>query len=162
MSSHALPNESDYCRYSSVINLWPHTFLWVSEYLCMGDTACLLAFGLHTPLTALLPVTLLSPPHCLFSLPTVDKSKAHIAREQLVSAISNHYCTSQSPSFLQPISVCARHRINPHCFGRCPGTPTLKAPQSVFYILSLFCICWALRLPSHVSFSLVLFLYHLT
>lgn len=122
------------------------------ERLCAGDTICMLTFCLHIPSlprSALLPVSLLSlpasllfcfPPHSLLSLPIVDKSAAHIAREQLVSAISNHYCTSQSPPVLQPIFLCARHS-NPHCYWRCPGTPTLKPPQSLFYILSLFCIC---------------------
>lgn len=144
MSSHGLPNERDYWRYSSVDQcfLWAHAFLRAGEYLHVGDTICNTCV---LSLNAFLPVSSLSlscpPPFlALFYLPIVDKSKAHIAREQLVTAISNHHCTSQSPSFLQPIFLCARHSINPHCFGRCPGTLTLKAPQSLFYILSLFCI----------------------
>lgn len=151
MSSHGLPNERDYWRYSSVDQcfLWAHAFLRASEYLHVGDTICNTCVLFVYPTLSLsqcisaclFPILSCPPPFlALFYLPIVDKSKAHIAREQLVTAISNHHCTSQSPSFLQPIFLCARHSINPHCFGRCPGTLTLKAPQSLFYILSLFCI----------------------
>ena len=66
------------------------------------------------------------------------KAKAHIAREQLVSAISNHQCTSQSPLiFAAYLPSFPSIELTQNRCGRSPGTPTLKAPRSLFYILSL-------------------------
>lgn len=134
-----------------------------SHLVCIPPLSLSLHCCLCRPSFSALSLLFCRPLLILFYLPILDKSKAHIAREQLVSAISNHYCTSQSPSFLQHIFFYSGHSINLHYFGRCPGIPTLKAPQRLFYILSLFCIFLTLYLPflmSHISFHTVFF--HIT
>lgn len=177
MSSHGLPNETNYRRYSSVINGF---FGLTPTTLRLNDRARVIRYArsripvslsLHRRLSLSPPPPFLLPhPHSLpsfsFISPSLDKSKAHIAREQLVSAISDHCCPSQSPSFLQPVFLYSRRRMNPPCFGKCTDTSTLKAPQSLHFISILHLLSpLSAMLLSHISslfFLLVLFLYHLT
>lgn len=172
MSSHGLPNETNYRRYSSVINGF---FGLTPTTLRLNDRARVIRYArsripvslsLHRRLSLSPPPPFLLPhPHSLpsfsFISPSLDKSKAHIAREQLVSAISDHCCPSQSPSFLQPVFLYfflySRRRMNPPCFGKCTDTSTLKAPQSLHFISILHLLSpLSAMLLSHIS-SLVFF-----
>lgn len=133
-----------------------------ARYGTFFSLRCCLSRSLRLP-----PPFLRLPPRSLpFISPILDKkAKAHIAREQLVSAISNHQRTSQSPLiFAAYLPSFPGVELTQNRFGRSPGTPTLKAPRSLFYILSL--VLHPLSHPSarslsHISFSPVLFLISL-
>lgn len=148
----------------------------MTVYGWYGTPAHILFACPHLPLAAspsvsfpASPLFLLPHPHpplVLFYLPILDKSKAHIAREQLVSAISNHYCPSQSPSFLQPIFLYSRHRINPTLLWEMHRHFNAEGPsESTFYLYFASVkpsVCHAALSYIFFFFLLVLFLYHLT
>lgn len=143
MRSHWLRNWRDYRWYSSVINV-----------VC-GLTPAVLRG--HWPCTDDAVHLLVSPPVSFIS-PILDKSKAHIALAQLDSAIPNHYCKSHSALFLPPIFLYCRQRINPQCFGKCPGASSPKAPEILHFISTLHLLSpLPAMLLSHSSFSCLFF-----
>lgn len=119
---------------------------------CSSLSRCIVSFPASSHAFA-------TPLQSLFISPILDKSKAQcIALAQLDSASPNHYCKSQSPSFLPPIFLYWRQRINPQCFGKCTGTSTLKAPQILHFISTLHLLSpLPAMLLSHSSFSCLFF-----